>query len=94
MFAGQSEEERVLAGEESGAATRSSPAAPAKIYVDRETDDTGAFFVAYIVAQGHPNDFHTFGARNRKTAVVLAEQFARKSKMNVMSIQDGMPPGY
>jgi hypothetical protein len=94
MFAGQSEEERVLAGEESGAATRPSSAAPANIYVDKETDDAGAFYVAYIVAKGHPNDFHTFGARNRKTAVVLAEQFARKSKMNVMSIQDGMPPGY
>jgi len=64
----------------------------AHIRLDREEDDDGAFYVAYLVRMEQPTNFLTFGARNKKIALKMANDFAKKGNIIIGSIKIGEPP--
>jgi len=89
MIIGRSDEERQLAQESSAgkgppkaAKVASTPGVLAKgkttvtLRLDRETDDHGDFYVAYLIRPSAPNDFLTFGSRRPQEALKLATTFA------------------
>jgi hypothetical protein len=88
MHIGRSPEEQALAGEESGVSGKAKARIPIEIKVDREEDDQGDFFVAYVIREGHPHDFQTFGSRDRDEALGLAQMFAKQKRYPVVRVYD------
>jgi len=75
VHVGGSQEEKQLAREE-GRQEAGSPI-HVTIKLDRETDDHGDFYVAFVIRTDRaPFDFTTFGSRQAETARLLATRFA------------------
>lgn len=54
--------------------------------LDREEDDYGDFYVAFVIDPSRPNDFETFGSRDAANAERLARMYAKQANLQITKV--------